>query len=228
MSGNDDFLLEDRPANNNKHVILSYLTPNVFKMTGEEEALYERFRDEVLAVVRDEFGKMQNNTHDYDAFRRAIVGIMRPEILALTDSKYFKYKDFYGIKVRGAFEDAKDCMDYGDRLQRIDKHHNAFCGDMYAWLPLDDNPDKAQNVQFGEKELNDLMKGYLEKQKEADDVFQKRKIEMKMEALKNGAVSTTEAPPVDAEPVHIDPEEIDKSLEDLRRQLEAAKRNVKK
>lgn len=117
---------------------------------------------------------------------------------AFPESKREQYKDqkILGVKVRGVFENYDDARKHAEQLQKLDKFHNIFVGEVGKWLPFDVDISKAETEDdpvYREKSLNTYMKAYKDSLKE-EEVEEKQR---KEEALKGAKVVTgmTDAPP---------------------------------
>jgi len=89
------------------------------------------------------------------------------------ENKRDQYKDqkILGIKVRGVFETYEDAKTRADQLQKQDKHHNIFVGEVGKWLPF--NVDIAtmetdDDPVYREQALNQYMKAYKDCLKEEE------------------------------------------------------------
>jgi len=96
------------------------------------------------------------------------------------ESKREQYKDqkILGIKVRGVFETYEEAKQRADALQKQDKYHNIFIGEVGKWLPF--NVDIAtmeteDDPIYREQALNQYMKAYKDSLKEEEVEEQERK-----------------------------------------------------
>lgn len=117
---------------------------------------------------------------------------------AFPESKRDQYKDqkILGVKVRGVFETYEDARKHAEQLQKLDKFHNIFVGEVGKWLPFDVDIAQTETEDdpvYREKSLNTYMKAYKDSLKE-EEVEEKQR---KEEALKGAKVVTgkTDAPP---------------------------------
>jgi hypothetical protein len=94
----------------------------------------------------------------------------------LSDDK--KDKALFGIKVRGVFSTYELACEHAKKLQNIDPAFNVFVGDVGKWLPFDPNPDSIKDNEYANKELNTMMKSYMENQEKAKLFHEQRKNEM--------------------------------------------------
>jgi hypothetical protein len=82
-----------------------------------------------------------------------------------------------GLKVRGVFADYKEACDFAKKLQSYDKAFHVYVGEMGKWLPFDPDPDSksAGDAEYGNKELNKMMKKYQENREKANELHEFRK-----------------------------------------------------
>jgi hypothetical protein len=110
-------------------------------------------------------------------------------VLSLLTPHFLKSKeknDFYGIKIRGSYSSYDEAQARAKHLRSVDPAHNVFVGEVGKWLPFEDNPEKANDAEYAEKKLNNLMKSYLQNQAEAKQMYEARKNELMMNsATKN-------------------------------------------
>ena len=88
-----------------------------------------------------------------------------------------------GVKIRGCYESYEEAKARADFLQKCDQHHNIYIGEVGKWCPFEDNPDKAKDCEYMNKDLNKLMKTYMNQQAEAKDYHEIRKQEMMSQAV---------------------------------------------
>ena len=88
------------------------------------------------------------------------------------------------LKVRGCYDSFEEASKRGEFLRNIDPHINVYVGEVGKWLPFDDDPEKAKNQEYQNKQLNNLMKGYTENQEKAKEFHEQRKNELILKTLK--------------------------------------------
>jgi hypothetical protein len=88
-----------------------------------------------------------------------------------------------GLKVRGSFDSYEEAKKRAAFLQNIDKIHNIYIAEVGKWCPFDDDPEKAEDGEYMNKELNKLMKSYHENQKKAAEYHEIRKQDLINKAL---------------------------------------------
>jgi DNA repair exonuclease SbcCD ATPase subunit len=88
------------------------------------------------------------------------------------------------LKVRGSYDSFEEASKRGEFLRNIDPHINVYVGEVGKWLPFDDDPEKAKQQEYQNKQLNNLMKGYMENQEKAKEFHEQRKNELILKTLK--------------------------------------------
>jgi len=107
-----------------------------------------------------------------------IISMLTPN--SFPESKRAQHGDqkILGIKVRGVFETYEEAKARCDALQKLDKYHNIFVGEVGKWLPF--NVDIAtmeteDDPVYREQALNQYMKAYKDSLKEEEIEEQERK-----------------------------------------------------
>jgi len=107
-----------------------------------------------------------------------VISMLTPN--SFPESKRVQYGDqkILGIKVRGVFETYEAAKARCDALQKMDKYHNIFVGEVGKWLPF--NVDIAtmeteDDPVYREQALNQYMKAYKDTLKEEEVEEQERK-----------------------------------------------------
>jgi len=90
-----------------------------------------------------------------------------------------------GVKVGGSYETYEDAKKRAEFLQKHNKYHNIYIGEVGKWCPFEDNPDKAKDCEYMNKDLNKLMKTYLEQQEKAKEYHETRKQDMVKKAVES-------------------------------------------
>jgi hypothetical protein len=95
----------------------------------------------------------------------------------------YKSTPIMGIKVRGVYATLEEAQKRATYLQKVDKIHHIFVGEVGKWLPfdVDTNMMSADNQVYREKQLNDYMKSY----RDALDNETKEEKERKQELTKD-------------------------------------------
>jgi len=79
-----------------------------------------------------------------------------------------------GIKVRGVYGNPKEAELKAKKLQTKDKYNNIFVGDVGKWLPWDPQPHDVAEQEYGQDQLNNLMRKYKENEDNRDKYFEER------------------------------------------------------
>lgn len=90
-----------------------------------------------------------------------------------------------GLKIRGIYETREEADEEAKKLQAIDGNFHVFVGDVGKWLPWDPDPNQCQSQEYKEKQLNDIMKEYLNNQEKAKQHNEERKENM----IRNAAIN---------------------------------------
>ena len=65
-----------------------------------------------------------------------------------------------GVKVRRVFANLEECQQYAKVLQRKYPRDNLYIGKVGCWLPCDNSEHMMPEVEYAEKELNEMMRKY--------------------------------------------------------------------
>jgi hypothetical protein len=88
-----------------------------------------------------------------------------------------------GVKIRRIFANLEECQQYAKVLQRKYPRDNLYIGKVGCWLPWDPSEHMMPEVEYAEKELNELMRKYKENEVNRDIFFEEEK-QQKIEAQK--------------------------------------------
>jgi len=80
-----------------------------------------------------------------------------------------------GIKIRGVYPTLEAAQKRAEQIRTFDPNFNVFVGEIGAWLPWEDDIDKAEDAVYAEEKLNSLMKGYKQQQVKAKEYQELRK-----------------------------------------------------
>lgn len=124
-----------------------------------------------------------------------VISMLTPNCFPENKREEYKDQKILGIKIRGVFETYDDAKAHSEKLQKLDKFHNIFVGEVGKWLPFDvdiSNMQTEDDPVYREKSLNQYMKSYKDCLKE-EEITEK---ERKDEQLKGANVVTgkTNAP----------------------------------
>jgi hypothetical protein len=95
------------------------------------------------------------------------------------ESEYHELNNFQttirGIKVRGTFETLREAEVRAQVLKKLDDRFHVYVAEVGCWCPWSPNPDDITNQEYGETQLNTLMKGYKDNQEKKDTFYHERK-----------------------------------------------------
>lgn len=153
----EDFLGVDKPIPGQTFCCLSFLSPEKV-MAKKEVFMTKRFLKYLDLNVPEDIDKR------YDDFLCTHETELNNEFSGVVDG----LTSIRGLKVRGVYETRKEADVRAKVLQRLDRSHNVFVGQVGYWLPWDPNPDNVQESEYLEKGLNDLMKNYKSNEVQRD------------------------------------------------------------
>ena len=76
--------------------------------------------------------------------------------------------------MRGVYGNPKEAELKAKKLQGKDKYHNIFIGDVGKWLPWDPQPHEIAEQEYGQEQLNTLMRKYKENEDNREKYFEER------------------------------------------------------
>ena len=206
-----DLLDEDRPIAEQKFVCLSFVSPE-YIIKKKELFMFEKFVsqynmnksmtkfNEFLNFISAKYNiNSQDIMNEYESFIALFNDKLREEVS--DDYKNFIDKneeqlnlDFSrensfqtttrGIKVRGVFPTQEEAELRCKMLRQTDENHDVYVGPVGIWLPFHPEAYKTGNVQYLEKELNDLMYEKKKNEEKAKLEFDTRVKNSKLEAIK--------------------------------------------
>ncbi len=91
------------------------------------------------------------------------------------------------LKVRGVFSDVESTRTKCDFFTKIDPDVSTFVSSVGKWVTFNPEQDLIEDQVYAEEQLQDLMKGYKENAIKAKELYEKRKREMTMKAIKEGS-----------------------------------------
>ena len=82
-----------------------------------------------------------------------------------------------GVKVRRVFGNLEEAQHFAKVLQKRYPNDNLYIGKVGAWLPWDPSENLMPEVEYAEKELNELMRKYKENEVNREIFFEEEKSE---------------------------------------------------
>jgi hypothetical protein len=128
-----------------------------------------------------------------------------------------------GVKVRGCYATYDEAKQRADFLQKCDAHHNIYIGEVGKWCPFEDNPDKAKDAEYMNKDLNKLMKTYNTQQSEAKEYHELRKQDMVKKAVEDVEKRNKENEQLLDSDIKVKPSKTKDTLTGIKTQLESNK-----
>jgi hypothetical protein len=198
-----DYLDEDPEIPTQRYCIISFLSPE--KVIKQKSEFYnERFvewleydwkakgMDNFVAFLAKKYNlKVDDLFKDLEDFRK-----IHNEEIKKTDiheqyqvfllkrekeleTEYSEKVDFRtnvrGVKVRRIFGSLEEAQSYAKVLQKRYPHDNLYLGKVGMWLPWDPSEHLMPEVEYAEKELNELMRKYKENEVNKDIFFEEEK-----------------------------------------------------
>jgi len=88
-----------------------------------------------------------------------------------------------GVKVRGVFDTKREADVRASVLQRQDSLFDVFVGQIGYWCPWDPNPQKIDDIEYMNNDLNKLVKEYKANEVKKDMFYQEQKTQRQKEVL---------------------------------------------
>ena len=162
----EDFLSVDHKVPGQNFVCLSFISPEKVLKKKDTYILHE-----FLKSICEEYKLTENELIDkFEDFKYK----NETEL----NEKFTEDNDFQtnvrGVKIRGVYDTKKEADVRAKVLQRQDKNHNVFVGQVGYWLPWDPSLSYMDKVdgEYLDNDLNTLMKKYNENQENKDVFFQ--------------------------------------------------------
>ena len=204
-SGPIDYLDEDPEIPTQKYCIVSFISPEKV-VKNKEEFMFEKFvewmdyewkikgLENFMAFLSKKYSvkidDLMKDANDFVAVRKEEVKKTdireQYEIFLLKNEKdlqemYDNKVDFRtnirGVKVRRAFATVEEAQVFSKVLQRRYPKDNLYIGKVGAWLPWDPSEHLMPEVEYAEKELNELMRKYKENEANKEMFFAEQREE---------------------------------------------------
>ena len=88
-----------------------------------------------------------------------------------------------GMKIRGCFATREEAAAHVRKLQAFDGSVDIFMVEVGKWVPIPPSVDDVDDVEYQEKYMNELMRGYRESQLKAKEVFNQRTEAIKRDGI---------------------------------------------
>lgn len=194
-----DYLDEDPEVPTQKYCIISFLSPEKiikkkelwqleeftkwldydWKMKGQEHFLvyiakkYNLKIDDVLAD-HHEFEKVHKEevrkTDIWEQYQTFLLKFEKDLQEKFDNAVHFQ-TNVRGVKVRRSFASVEEAQMFAQVLRRKYPKDNLFIGKVGAWLPWDPSEHLMPEVEYAEKDLNEIMRRYKENEANREIVF---------------------------------------------------------
>ena len=219
MSKLVDLLDEDKPIAEQKFVCLSFVSPE-YEIKNKNLFFFKNFVKEYDFNKSMEKFVQFNNFVSYkyniksDELMEQFKEFVESERATLTKSCEDDFKTFLdnneerlektysdenkcqtsvrGIKVRGTFPTQQEAELRCKMLREVDPNHDVYVGPVGVWMPFHPEAYKTGNVQYLEKELNELMHEKKKNDTSAKLEFDKRVKEAKVNAIQENIEKSKE------------------------------------
>jgi hypothetical protein len=176
---NEDYLDVDKEIPGQNFCCISFVSPE--KIYKKREVFYTKKFIESLGIT-----DIDNLDKKFDDF----INIQEETLQREFQESVGGSTSIRGLKVRGVYNTHEEANIRAQVLQRMDRSHNVFVGQVGYWLPWDPNPDAVTESEYMEKDLNTLMKQYKQNEVQRDMFYAEQ-----VKAYKQNT-STTEHPDV--------------------------------
>jgi hypothetical protein len=205
-----DLLDEDKPIAEQKFACLSFVSPE-YIIKNKNLFLFESFLEEYeFSKSMEKFTKFINfvsykyniksdDLHDQfkkfvESERETLQTTVEDDYKNFIDNNEKRLDDAYakknqfqtsvrGIKVRGVFPNQEEAELRCKMLRSLDPNHDVYVGPVGIWMPFHPEAYKTGNVQYLEKELNELMHEKKKNDEYSKHEFDKRVKESKVKAI---------------------------------------------
>jgi hypothetical protein len=205
-----DLLDEDKPIAEQKFVCLSFISPeneiqnkdryyfSEFLKSYDFTKSMEKFNSFLNFVSFKYNIKMDELTEEYTSFleseKESLYQNVEGDYRSFLDRRETELNDQYnkdhsfqtsvrGIKVRGVFPTQSEAELRCKMIREVDPNHDVYVGPVGLWVPFHPEAYKTGNVQYLEKELNELMHEKKKNEDSAKLEFDKRIKESKLKAI---------------------------------------------
>lgn len=200
-----DFLDEDPEIPTQKYCVVSFISPEkVIKQ--KQEFFFEKFVawmdyewkikglenfmaflskkysvkiDDLLKDANDYVNVRKEEVKKTDIHEQYQIFLLKNEkdLQEMYDNKVEFRTNMRGVKVRRAFATVEETQMFAKVLQRRYPKDNLYIGKVGAWLPWDPSEHLMPEVEYAEKELNELMRKYKENESNKEMFFAEQREE---------------------------------------------------
>jgi hypothetical protein len=204
-SGPIDYLDEDPEVPTQKYCIVSFISPEKV-IKNKEEFYFEKFVewmdyewkikglenfmaflskkysvkiDDLLKDAQDFVAVRKDEVKKTDIREQYQIFLLKNEkdLQEMYDNTVEFRTNIRGVKVRRAFPTVEEAQVFSKVLQRRYPKDNLYIGKVGAWLPWDPSEHLMPEVEYAEKELNELMRKYKENEANKEMFFAEQREE---------------------------------------------------
>lgn len=144
---------------------------NLEELTEDLKAFDQQEKDDMRQSVEDDYTIFLNENKD--------------KLCQKFDEEHSFQTSVRGLKVRGTFGSQKEAELRSKVLRQRDPNHNIFIGAVGSWMPWDPEPDEVKDVNYAQKELNELMHHKKQNELTAEQEFNARVKKSKTDNVEN-------------------------------------------
>ena len=148
-----------------------------YKYNIKPDELNEEFKN-FVSTERESLDK--NIETDYKSF----IDMRETQLEEKYIEEHSMQTSVRGLKIRGVFPTQQEAELRCKMIREVDPHHDVYVGPVGLWIPFHPEAYKTGNVQYLEKELNELMHEKKKNEDSAKLQFDKRVKESKVKAIK--------------------------------------------
>ena len=240
-SGPIDYLDEDPEIPTQKYCVVSFISPEKI-IKQKQEFMFEKFVawmdyewkvkglenfmaflskkysvkiDDLLKDAQEYVNVRKEEVKQTDIHEQYQTFLLKneKELQEMFDNQVEFRTNIRGVKVRRAFATVEETQMFAKVLQRRYPTDNLYIGKVGAWLPWDPSEHLMPEVEYAEKELNELMRKYKENESNKEMFF----AEQREESIKKQKEENERRKKANAE---------EKALEDAKKMLEDASVSV--
>jgi hypothetical protein len=204
-NGPIDYLDEDPEIPTQKYCVVSFISPEkVIKQ--KQEFMFEKFVewmdyewkikglenfmaflskkysvkiDDLLKDAQEYVNVRKEEVKKTDIHEQYQIFLLKNEkdLQELYDNKVEFRTNIRGVKVRRSFATVEETQMFAKVLQRRYPKDNLYIGKVGAWLPWDPSEHLMPEVEYAEKELNELMRKYKENESNKEMFFAEQREE---------------------------------------------------
>jgi hypothetical protein len=204
-NGPIDYLDEDPEIPTQKYCVVSFISPEkVIKQ--KQEFMFEKFVewmdyewkikglenfmaflskkysvkiDDLLKDAQEYVNVRKEEVKKTDIHEQYQIFLLKneKELQEMYDNKVEFRTNMRGVKVRRAFATVEETQMFAKVLQRRYPKDNLYIGKVGAWLPWDPSEHLMPEVEYAEKELNELMRKYKENESNKEMFFAEQREE---------------------------------------------------